>query len=78
MCVGTFSLEQEKDLDRHCNLLQGLATLVSSKITMQHGGKFGTTRLVTKFLKNLGISQVKFLLFFFPCLCFSCNFFFLL
>jgi hypothetical protein len=22
MCVGTFSLEQEKDLERHCNLLQ--------------------------------------------------------
>jgi len=46
MCVGTFSLEQEKDLERHCNLLQGLATLVSSKITMQHGSEFGTTRLV--------------------------------
>jgi hypothetical protein len=24
MCVGTFSLEQEKDLKRHCNLLQGV------------------------------------------------------
>jgi len=27
---------------------KGLATLVSSKITMQHGNDFGTTRFATK------------------------------
>jgi hypothetical protein len=37
-----------------------LVTLVSSKIIMQHGGRFITTRLVTKMKKNLGISQVRF------------------
>jgi hypothetical protein len=35
---------------------KGLATLVLSKITMQHGGQFGTTRLVTKMQQSLKTS----------------------
>jgi hypothetical protein len=35
MSVGTFSLEQEKDLEKHCTTCYNvLATLVSNKITM--------------------------------------------
>jgi hypothetical protein len=45
MCVGTFCLEQ--DLEKHCTTCyKVLATLVSNKITMQHEGGFGTTKLV--------------------------------
>jgi hypothetical protein len=48
MSVGTFSLEQEKDLEKHCKpCSKVLATLVSNKITMQHEGGFGT-KLATK------------------------------
>ncbi len=48
MSVGTFSLEQEKDLEKHCKTCSKvLATLVSNKITMQHEGGFGT-KLATK------------------------------
>jgi hypothetical protein len=40
-----------------------LATLATSKITMQHGGGFGITSLATKTRQNLGTSQASFFVF---------------
>jgi hypothetical protein len=51
MCVGT--------------CYKGLAILVSSKITMQCEGGFGTTKLDTKMQQSLGAFQVSFFCFFF-------------
>jgi hypothetical protein len=59
MCVGPISLEQDKHLEKHHTLLQGLATLVSSKITMQNQGEFGT-RLDGKTQQSLRTSQLSF------------------
>jgi len=42
---------------------KGMITLVLSKITMQHGGEFGITRLATKTQQNLGASEMNLFVF---------------
>jgi hypothetical protein len=41
-----------------------LATLATRKITMQHGSRFGITKLVTKTQQSLGTFQAIFFVFF--------------
>ncbi len=57
MRVGSFNLEQDRDLEKQYNLLQGVGKFGSNNATE---GEFGTTRLATKTKQILGASQVNY------------------
>jgi len=57
MRIGSFNLEQDRDLEKHYNLLQGVGKFGSNNATE---GEFGTTRLATKTKQILGASQVNY------------------
>jgi hypothetical protein len=66
MCVGSFNLEQDSDLEKHYSLLQGVGKLGSKQDHNATKGEFGTTRFAhTKTQQSLGASQVNFFVFFF-------------
>lgn len=62
MCVGSFDLEQDRDLEKHYNLLQGVGKFGSKQDHNTTKGEFGTTKLATKTQQNFGASQVSFLI----------------
>jgi hypothetical protein len=92
MFVGSFNLEQNSDLEKHYNLLQGVGKLGSKHDHNATKGEFGTTILAhTQTQQSLGASQVNFFFsifsnfvtfFFVSCVfkkhsfCFSCLYLF--